>query len=547
MSDRTVFVLDVSGSMSGAKCQTLQLETKRFIERISDGNSVGIVLFNERAWSVYALTRISNRETRDTIIATVPQMGSGSTDIRAGIIEGLAAFTRAGISTVGANIFLATDGEHVSGNLDYVGDVLPHLHLAQVRVVCLAIGVTANPQLERLATETRGRVYNLSRVGADSREMMARIMEAAMQEVITSKEMAEVVTISVVNEILTINDSTDTRDIPVPIDPDIGRNTQIQVRSEDIKSIELDITSPSGTIFSTTGGQVSKRLELKQCQLYMDESEPGVWSIRVSKQCEPAVKIHVIVESEATGAHAIEMKVFLIAPDADCPPTIACKLCKANDPIVGAMVTATVDRPNGSQTDLSLNNYNNEGYYYGYYTDYSGTGRYNVSVLATNDGYNTEWRGNFSEQFRRQIVADSFQVRDLQASQPPTGDHFQQLLLNNAFGNMRINGTLSGQAAGGTSSGAQPSGFSSTSTNVTMLSPQMRALRDKLSTNHYRTKLAINGSKLSKSEQAKILISITDFDRYLTSIRETSVEEINSYQRRLDDINSKINLAKNVN
>jgi hypothetical protein len=110
----------------------LQLETKRFIERISDGNSVGIVLFNERAWSVHALTRISNRETRDTIIATVSQMGSGSTDIRTGIMEGLAAFTRAGGSTVGANIFLATDGEHVSGNLHYVGDVLPHLHQAQV-------------------------------------------------------------------------------------------------------------------------------------------------------------------------------------------------------------------------------------------------------------------------------------------------------------------------------------------------------------------------------------------------------------------------------
>ncbi|CAG2163317.1 unnamed protein product [Oppiella nova] len=491
MSDRTVFVLDVSGSMAGAKAQTLHLQTVRFIERISDGNSVGIVLFNGKAWTVHGLTRLATREIRNAIIASVPQTGSGSTDIRAGIMEGLSAFSRAGVSTVGANMFLVSDGGHCCGNPDYVSDVLPHLSQAQVRVVCVAIGSSADPHLERLSHETKGTVYNISRVGADSKEMIARIMEAAMQEVITSKEMAEVVTISVVNEILTIDDSTDSAEIQVPIDPDIGRNTQIQVRSEDIKFIDIDITSPSGTTYSTNGGQVLKRLELKQCQQYMDETEPGVWLIKLNKHCGQAVRAHVKVESEATGVNAIQMNVQLRAPEADCPPIIVCTLSKANEPVVGAVVTATVDRPNETQTELPLNNYY-EGFYYGYYTDYSGTGRYNVSVLATNSGNSTNWK------------ASSFQIKDYQPSQLPSGDHFQELLLSNAFGGMRINSTSNGQAAGGTSASGQPTSFTSTSTKVTMIS-------------------------------------------YLSSIKETSVEEVNSYQRRLDDINSKINLAKLVN
>jgi uncharacterized protein with von Willebrand factor type A (vWA) domain len=132
MSDRTVFVLDVSGSMAGAKAQTLHLQTVRFIERISDGNSVGIVLFNGKAWTVHGLTRLATREVRNAIIASVPQTGSGSTDIRAGIMEGLSAFSRAGVSTVGANMFLVSDGGHCCGNPDYVSDVLPHLSQAQV-------------------------------------------------------------------------------------------------------------------------------------------------------------------------------------------------------------------------------------------------------------------------------------------------------------------------------------------------------------------------------------------------------------------------------
>jgi hypothetical protein len=41
---RTVFVLDVSGSMSGMKCQNLHLSATRFIEDIPNNNYVGIVL-----------------------------------------------------------------------------------------------------------------------------------------------------------------------------------------------------------------------------------------------------------------------------------------------------------------------------------------------------------------------------------------------------------------------------------------------------------------------------------------------------------------------
>ncbi|CAG2103573.1 unnamed protein product [Medioppia subpectinata] len=396
---RTVFVLDVSGSMSGAKCETLHLETLRFINRINDNNHVGIVLFNENAWSVHEVTMVTGAAVRDGLVRAVPVRAGGGTDIGAGIIEGLAAFRRASVDTNGAKMFVATDGEHCTGIEDYVGYVLPQLISAKVKVYCLAIGVSADHRLERLSTETGGQVFNLSRVDAESREMMARVMEAAMKEVVTSKEMAEVVTHTVLNEVVIIGDNTRTArnsyETRVPIEADIGRNTQIHVRSEAINDIVVEITGPSAAVYSTSGGEIMKRLDLKECVLFMDSTESGLWAIKVTAQTSDTVRAHLIVESNPTGAQSIELQVFLRAPEGNCPPIISCKLCKGNDPIVGAIVTATVDRPGGTQTDLPLNLYHNSGYYYAYFTDYSGAGRYNVSALAVNDGNNTTYHGNY--------------------------------------------------------------------------------------------------------------------------------------------------------
>ncbi|CAG2101383.1 unnamed protein product [Medioppia subpectinata] len=535
MSERTVFVLDVSGSMAGAKCGTLHLETVRFINRINDGNYVGIVLFTERAWSVHEVTMVTGQAVKKSLVQAVPVSAGGGTDIGAGIMEALAAFSRARVDTKGAKIFLATDGEDGRDH-DYVDYVLPHLKNAQVKVYCLAIGVSADHRLERLAMGIGGQVFNLSRVDAESREMMARVMEAAMKEVITSKEMAEVVTHTVVNEIVVINGNTyETR---VPIEADIGRNTQIHVRYEAINDLEVEITGPSGVVYSTTGGEIMKRLDLKECVLFMDSTQSGLCAIKVMAQTLGTVRAHLIVESNPTGAHAIGLQVFLRASEVNCPPIVSCKLCKGNDPIVGAIVTATVDRPGGTQTDLSLGLYHKEGYYYAYFTDYSGAGRYNVSALAVNDGNNTTYKGAPIGQFRRQRVANSFQVMaDSMTTQLPDCDHFSQLLFSKQFGSMRINNTTQSGAPVGP---APKRSGSSLDSKVVLLSPEMRSLKSRLASSYYRTKLAVNGLQVSASDKSGLNNRLSTIERFLTSVRETSIEEIDGYQHTLDDANNEV-------
>ncbi|CAG2103837.1 unnamed protein product [Medioppia subpectinata] len=548
MSERIVFVLDVSRSMRGVRIKALHTETARSIDRIHDGNYVGIVLFNKTAWTAHELTMITSQSVRQSLVAAVPtNYKAKGTDIKAGIMEALAVLKRARVQTKGAKIFLATDGDQTVGNKDYVSDVLPHLRNAQVNLYCLAIGVNADPNLERLTAVTgemlssrpRSQVFSSNRADGKSTEMLGQVMEAAMKEVITSKEMAEVVTHTVVNEVVVINGNTyETR---VPIEADIGRNTQIQIRSEAIKDIDVDITGPSGVVYSTTGGgQIDKRLDVKECRIYFKSTESGLWTIKLTKQISSPVRAHLVLESNPTGAKAIDLQVFQRPPEINCPPIVVCRLCKGNDPIVGAIVTATVDRPGGTQTDLPLNIYHKEGYYYAYFTDYSVAGRYNVSALAVNDSNNTIYHGTPTGPFRRQRVASSFQVKtDCMPTQLPLDDHFNQLLLTNQFGYQR--NTPVCLVSTNTVRDTKPLPVPALR-NIPLLSDQMKALKTRLSTNYIRTKRAVDG--LQASEKADLVNKLSAFEHFFSSIRETSAEEIDGYQRRLDEINEQVTLRK---
>jgi hypothetical protein len=59
------------------------------------------------------------------------------------------------------------------------------------------------------------------------------------------------------------------------------------------------------------------------------------------------------------------------------PPIIFVQIPKGSDAVIGAEVTATIDKPNGTQTNVKFNNLN---IYCNYFTDYCGSGRYNVSL-----------------------------------------------------------------------------------------------------------------------------------------------------------------------
>jgi len=245
-------------------------------------------------------------------------------------------------------------------------------------VISIAMGNTADPNLERLSKETNGNVY----IASDSnREMAIRVIESALTEAKVSKELNEALTISVCNDLIVIDQLVDKK---VIIDSDIGRNTNFTIGSEDIDKFSVSIISPNGQIYNSNSKEFSKNLSYKRYQLSLRNAESGVWSLSFIKNSIESLSATVSVTSQPLNPNAIEMRVWLKDADtnSETPPLIFAQIHKGNDFVIGAEVMATIDKPDGNQTNIKLNNYNN--IYYNYFTDYCGSGRYNVSVLAKN-------------------------------------------------------------------------------------------------------------------------------------------------------------------
>jgi len=248
------------------------------------------------------------------------------------------------------------------------------------------MGNTADPNLERLSKETNGNVY----IASDSnREMAIRVIESALTETKVNKELNESLTISVCNDLIAVNQFVDTK---VIIDSDIGRNTNFTIGSEDIDKFSVSIISPNGQIYDSNSKEFTKNMSYKRYQLSLRNAECGVWSLRFVKHSNESLSATLSVTSQPLNPNAIQMRVWLKDADIDSktPPLIFAEIRKGNEAVIGAEVIATIDKPDGSQTNVKLNNYNN--IYYNYFTDYCGSGRYNVSVLANNTENNCQLR-----------------------------------------------------------------------------------------------------------------------------------------------------------
>ncbi len=246
-----------------------------------------------------------------------------------------------------------------------------------MKVVCIAIGVSADPHLDRLAKQTNGNIYIAS---DNNREMAARVIESAIQEVKTCTEMSEAFTISICNEIVIIGHQSVNK--TVIIDPDIGRNTVFTIGSEDIDKFSLSITSPNGHKYDSTSNELIKNQSLKRYQLKPKKTESGIWTIGFVRHSKQTLFTTVSVTSQPLNPNAIQMRVILKDADnsSQMPPIIIAEIRKGNNAVIGAQVIATIDKPNGTQTQIKLENHNN--IYCNYFTDYCGSGRYNVCVLA---------------------------------------------------------------------------------------------------------------------------------------------------------------------
>jgi len=421
-----VLVMDTSASMvtdpdpfNPAKRFAAMIDAaKRWVKYdIQDGVKLGVATFSDFDYVrvMHAMAEITDAN-RDVIITSLGEITTkGQTCIGCGLK--LAANSPDLLNEKsGGNILLITDGkQYCAGTEDdciKVSDMTDLFVERNIRVVTIAMGPDADPEIEELAERTGGKSYYVEDYGTSGNINDAFGGSTTYQpgDTIGNTD------IELYQKDWTI-DEDDIKDV-FDVDASIGRELVFQVDVSLEKSAEecqKDIT-----IQFVIPGESSAREETFKCSknnfgvFKMDlttYSSPnpateGRWVYRINKDANEKVSISVKITAKAKDANTdpIMTKCWIatgsqqINSEADLKLSVVAEVRQGNKPVIGAKVQAVVERPADSNGDpyppievaLADNGagadfIKNDGMYARYFTHYTGKGRYSVKCQVIGD------------------------------------------------------------------------------------------------------------------------------------------------------------------
>ncbi|KAH6922209.1 hypothetical protein HPB50_010872 [Hyalomma asiaticum] len=269
-------------------------------------------------------------------------------------------------------------------------DVLPKVTAAKVEVSTLALGTSADEQLEKLATATRGKAFFFE----DLKGNTALRMETAFVEATTTQAGADKDYITLVDK----STGFETRlEQKLVLEPSLGNNTVIMV--ERVRPTHADITV---TLIDPSGQ------ECKKCADRGDErtkkivipspAQSGEWTIRVDSNLgSQSVEVNIQAKSQGRDPNSEPIRVVcrMASIEVGKPDgaIIYADVNKGKKIVLDATVVAEVTGPNkphkstvplrdnGQQPDIEAD----DGTYSGYFVQFTGKGRYAVTAHVSSD------------------------------------------------------------------------------------------------------------------------------------------------------------------
>lgn len=170
-------VIDVSGSMAGAKMLQAKNAARSLVNRLGDDDELSLVAFSDRArpWS---LTRMTS-EGRAQAIAWIDQLGpEGSTNISAGIEAGEQTLVRASGSK---RLVLVSDGKATTGQTgrDALERLALDAHERGTTLTAIGVGDDFDPGLMRGLAQSGGGFYGDLRQAEALEVVLAQELELA--------------------------------------------------------------------------------------------------------------------------------------------------------------------------------------------------------------------------------------------------------------------------------------------------------------------------------------------------------------------------------
>lgn len=134
--NQTVYVVDCSGSMSGARIALVERALRYIAQSTPAQDFVALVTFNDMAHVVLPMTQMTP-EGRESLLQCAHLVAEHSTNIFAGLYQGSLQFNRQlpGVK----NMVLLTDGEITVG-YSHVSDFLQHIQWQDLQFFAMGVG-----------------------------------------------------------------------------------------------------------------------------------------------------------------------------------------------------------------------------------------------------------------------------------------------------------------------------------------------------------------------------------------------------------------------
>ncbi|CAM9589743.1 unnamed protein product [Lampetra fluviatilis] len=372
-------VLDKSGSMSGgSRLQRLRQAADIFIMQIlEEGAMVGIVTFDSSAQTKCGLTRITDTRSREALKSCLPTGVGGGTNICAGVSKGFQVLSADDGSASGDEIVLMTDGEDGG-----ISSCFEAVRTSGCTIHTIALGPSAVKELEKLAELSGG----LNFFASDNVDGNALVDAFTSITTDSGDSDALVIQLESTGKVLISNQWMDG---DVNIDASIGNNTQFVVTWQSSVP-EMHITDPNNVTYQN--GDFVIDGTFKTARLTIPErAMAGTWKYWLVNKAASTDTLTLTVTSMASskGAPPITVEAHMRSSSGISLSalTIYAEVKRGTTPVVGANVTALIERPgsatleielldNGASADIKKD----DGVYSRYFTQYTSSGRYSLKV-----------------------------------------------------------------------------------------------------------------------------------------------------------------------
>ncbi|XP_075729237.1 calcium-activated chloride channel regulator 3A-1 isoform X3 [Rhipicephalus microplus] len=375
-----VLVLDLSTSMDNyRRLDYLKEAVTRYINGIeNDSLELAILRFGHKARIVHPLTPV-NATTKPGFIKVVKAMKArGNTCIGCGLKKAIMHLESVAKTTEGAIIALLSDGQE---NKDpTIESVMPLLLKAKVVVNTLALGAKAEDKLEKLASETRGKAFAIK----DMKGNTALEMEVAFVRATTPSREQPSQSQTLVDTVRHLNKFLKH---PFQVDSSVGNDTIVYVKGQRQVQMKAWLVNPSG---QRCKGCHESSTEAGIAILIPSPAEAGTWFLHLSSSDEGDVSIQVKSRARKEGIDPIQVSCTMADMLVDRPDAaiVYAKVRKGKKVVVGASVLAEVYGPKQRHASTLLlhddgrepDNHAGDGTYSGYFTDFTGQGRYTVTA-----------------------------------------------------------------------------------------------------------------------------------------------------------------------